>query len=82
MEAARNVNITVLNEIVAQAIKDKQPVRISTEAGNAVVMSQEEYDGLMETVYLTSIPGVKEQIIEAHNAPDSEYLSEDEWLDE
>ena len=31
---------------------------------NEVIDSEEDYNGLMETLYLSSIPGMKEKIVE------------------
>ena len=41
-------------------------------------MSEEDYMGLMETLYLESVPGLKEELLAADKAPNSEFLSEDE----
>lgn len=46
--------------------------------GNAVVLSEDEYNGMVETLYLYSIPELKEQLKEDMTAPLSEFISEDE----
>lgn len=56
-------------KIAEDCIKYNDPVNISTKNGNIVVMSEEEYRGLMETLYLSSIPGMKESLLEAKNTP-------------
>lgn len=77
-----NTNITNFRKnlfnILEQTIKFNEPVNISTKDGNAVIISEEDYNGLMETVYLSSIPGLKEDIIEGLNTPLEECLREDE----
>ncbi len=77
-----NTNITNfrknLFEYVNQAIDYNDVININTKSGNVVMMSEEDYNGLMETLYLSTVPGVKEQIIEASNAPDSEFVGENE----
>ena len=50
----------------------------STKYGNAIVLSEEDYNSLMETLYIESIPGLKEEILEAANSPEGEFVSEDE----
>ena len=65
-------------ELLKQAIKYNEPINISTKDGNAVVLSEEDYNGLMETLYLTSIPGIKEQLLEGKNTPLEECVPEDE----
>ena len=55
-----NINITNFRKnifsILEQTIKYNEPVNISTKEGNAVVLSEEEYNGMMETLYLSSMP--------------------------
>ena len=64
--------------ILEQTIKFNEPVNISTKDGNAVMISEDEYNSLMETLYLCSIPGMKEKILEAGNTPTSECVPENE----
>lgn len=60
-----NTNITNFRKnifgLLEQTIKYNEPVNISTKDGNAVIISEEDYNGLMETLYLNSIPGMKEK---------------------
>lgn len=77
-----NTNITNFRKnilsLLEQTIKYSEPVNISTKAGNAVIISEEDYNSLMETVYLSSIPQQREKIIEGLHTPLDECLSEDE----
>ena len=77
-----NTNITNFRknifELLEQTIKYNEPVNISTKAGNAVIISEEDYNGLMETGYLSSIPQLREQIIEGLHTPLDECLPENE----
>lgn len=43
-----------------------------------VVLSEEDYNNLMETLYISSIPGLKEKIIEGMNENLEDCISEDE----
>ena len=58
-----NINITNFRKnifiILEQTIKYNEPVNISTKEGNAVVLSEEEYNGMIETLYLSSMPATK-----------------------
>lgn len=62
-----NVNITNFRkdiyELLEQTIKYNEPINISTKNGNAVVLSEEDYNNLMETIYIYSNPGLKEDIV-------------------
>lgn len=77
-----NTNITNFRKnilgLLEQTIKFNEPVNISTKDGNAVVLSEEDYNGLMETLYLCSIPGMKEKVMEGLNTPLNECLPENE----
>ena len=64
--------------MLEQTIKYNEPINISTKDGNAVVLSEEDYNGLMETLYLSSIPGMKEKIVEGLQTPVSECIPESE----
>ena len=77
-----NTNITNFRkniyELLKQTIEFNEPVNISTKDGNAVVISEADYNGLMETVYLTSIPEMKEKLIEGKNTPKEDCVAEEE----
>lgn len=64
--------------MLEQTIKYNEPVNISTKDGNAVIISEEDYNSLMETLYLYSIPEQREKIIEGLNTPIEECLTENE----
>lgn len=78
------LNTTVTNfrkdifNLLEQTIKYNEPVNVTTKNGNAVVLSEEEYNGMIETLYLYSIPNMKENLMEDMNKPTSEFLSEEE----
>ena len=64
--------------MLEQVVKYNEPVNIVSKGGNAVLISEEDYNGLMETLSLCSIPGMKEKIIEGMNTPISDCISENE----
>ena len=45
-------------------IEYNEQITVNTKKGNAVIISEEEYRGLVETVYLMSQPGLYEKIKE------------------
>jgi len=80
-----NTNITNFRKsiytMLENTIKYNEPINISTKNGNAVVLSEEDYNNLMETLYISSIPGLKEDVIQGLNEDSSEYIPEEdvEW---
>lgn len=81
----KSMNVTNFRKdifkVLDDTVKYNSVVNVSTKEGNAVLMSEEDYEGIMETLYLSSIPGLKESIVEGLNAGPEEYVSEDdvEW---
>ena len=77
-----NINVTNFRkdiyELLEQAIKYNEPINISTKNGNAIVLSEEDYNSLIETLYIESVPGLKEKILEGGNTPLEECLTEEE----
>ena len=66
---------------VEQTIKYNEPLSISTKDGDAVLLSAEDYSGLMETLYLVSVPGMREKVMDGLKQPLDECLDEEdvEW---
>lgn len=77
-----NTNVTNFRRnifsLLEQTIKYNEPVNISTKEGNAVVISEEDYNGLLETLYLSSVSEQREKIIEGLKTPLDECLRENE----
>lgn len=64
--------------LLEQTIKFNEPVNISTKDGNAVLISESDYNGLMETLNLSLIPTMKDKIADGINTPLEDCVSEDE----
>ena len=62
------------DEILYDVIELGESISIATDTGAAILVSQEEWSGLQETIYLSSIPGMLESIREAREAPAGERL--------
>ena len=77
-----NVNITYFRKniysILEQTIKYNKAVNVSTKDGNAILISEDDYRSLMETLYIESIPGLKEDIINGMKEPYEECIPEEE----
>jgi antitoxin YefM len=54
-----------LFRLIQQVIDDHAPVRISSKAGDAVLMSAEDYDAWQETIYLLRSPANSRRLMEA-----------------
>lgn len=66
-------------QLLADVNTNSQPVTITNNRGkNAVLISEDDWNAIQETLFLNSIPGMVESIIEGGNTPLEECLSEDE----
>ena len=70
-------------QILSEVNNSSQPIKITNNRGkNAVLISEDDWNAIQETLYLNSIPGMTESIIEAGKEPLEEcsvYDSDEEW---
>ena len=70
-----------LFDLVEEVLEKNEVYRITSKKGNVVLLSDEDYSGIMETLYLTSIPGMREKLIEGLNTPVEECVKgSKDWL--
>ena len=80
-----NINITNLRknlfEYINQAVEFNDVINVNTKMGNAVIISEADYNGLMETLYLSRNQKVKDEIVEGINTSIEECVEESavEW---
>lgn len=76
-----NINATSFRRnifgMLEQTIKYNEPINVSTKDGNAVVLSEDDYNGLMESFYLSSA-GMRDQIKEGLQTPLKDCIPENE----
>lgn len=63
--------------IIEKAIKYNEQVNVVTNKGNAILISEEEYNGLIATLELCKESNFKKQLLQAVNEPLSECVPED-----
>ncbi len=54
-----------LFDLLKRSVKGHAPVKITSKNGDAVLISEEDYEGLLETLELLSMPGMAKSIHEA-----------------
>ena len=59
-EARRN-----LFQLLRKSLKGHVPIKITSKEGDAILISEEDYENLLETLQLLSKPGLRESIKEA-----------------
>ena len=79
-------NISVLRKNLFSYIKNvieyNDSITVSTKNGNAVIISEAEYNAMLETIYLVSQKGLVEKIKEGEKEDISEmstYNPNEEW---
>ena len=70
-----------LYSLVEEVSETYEPVRIQSKHGNAVLVSEEDWNAMNETLYLLSFPGMREKIVDGMNTPIEDCESEEnvEW---
>jgi len=77
------ISATKARDNIYQLISDVnancQPITITNNKGrNAVLIGEDDWRAIEETLFLMSIPGMAQSIIEGGNTPLEDCLSEDE----
>jgi prevent-host-death family protein len=70
---------TNIYKIMDETAQTHQPIMITGKRNNVVMISEEDWNAIEETLYLNSITGMANSIKEAMDAPDSEFSEDIEW---
>ena len=77
------VNVTEaranLYKLIDDASVSHEPVVITGKRGNAVLVAEGDWNAINETLYLLSVPGMRESIIEGMQENFDEISTELEW---
>ncbi|NOT69394.1 MAG: type II toxin-antitoxin system Phd/YefM family antitoxin [Methylophilaceae bacterium] len=68
-----------LYRLIDETASSHQPVLITGKRGNAVLISQEDWSAIQETLILVSIPNMRESIRDGMNTPTSELSAQLDW---
>jgi PHD/YefM family antitoxin component YafN of YafNO toxin-antitoxin module len=64
-----NKGMIDLNKLIDQVTKSHQPIIIAGGSVNAILINQDHWNGIQETLHLIKIPGVHESIKQAMTEP-------------
>lgn len=70
---------STLYRLIEETADSSEPVQITGKRANAVLVSEEDWRAIQETMYLLSIPGMRESIREGMNTPVEECSEELDW---
>jgi prevent-host-death family protein len=68
-----------LYRLIDEAAKSHKPIIISGKRESAVLISSEDWSAIQETLYLLSVPGMRESIKEGMSEPVTESAKELDW---
>lgn len=58
-----------LYKLIDETAKSSEPIHITGKRTNSVLISEEDWNAIQETLYLLSIPGMRESIIKGMKTP-------------
>ena len=68
-----------LYKLINETADSHEPILISGKKVNAVLISEEDWNAVNETLHLLSIPGMRESIIEGLQTPLEDCDESIEW---
>lgn len=68
-----------LYRLIDQTAESHEPIFISGKRSGAVLIAEEDWKAIQETLYLLSVPGLRESIKEGMAEPPSECTTELDW---
>jgi len=68
-----------LYRLIDQAASSHEPIVITGKRANAVLISEDDWRAVQETLYLLSIPGMRKSIREGLETPLEECAEDLDW---
>ena len=68
-----------LYRLIDEAVSSHEPIFITGKRGNAVLISEDDWRSIQETIYLLNIPGMRESIRQGLTTPTEECSEELDW---
>ena len=68
-----------LYNLIDEVQESHDPVQITGKRGNAVLISEDDWHAVQETLYLVSIPGMRQSIRKGMATPVDEFEEQLDW---
>lgn len=68
-----------LYKLIEEINESHEPVHITGKKGSVVMVAEDDWKAIEETLYLTSIPGMRESILDGMQEPIEECSEELDW---
>ena len=66
-------------KLIDETKRSGEPIQITGKRSNAVLISEDDWRAIAETMYLLSVPGMRESIVEGLKTPVDQLDSELQW---
>jgi len=66
-------------KLIDRATEESEPIQITGKRSNAILISEKDWKAVQETLYLLSIPGMRESIIKGMKEPVEKLSSKITW---
>jgi len=63
-------------KLMKDAVVTHEPIYITGKKGNVVVLSEDDFRSMQETLYLSSIPGMRKKIMNGLKVPLDELVED------
>lgn len=68
-----------LYRLLDEVSESHEPIQITGKRSNAILISEDDWRAVQETLHLHSVPGMKESIIEGLQTPIDECSEDLDW---
>ncbi len=68
-----------LYRLIDETTQHHEPITITGKRGNAVLVSESDWRAIQETLFLVSIPGMRDSILEGMNTPNEACSETLDW---
>ncbi len=68
-----------LYRLLDEVSQSHEPVQITGKRGNAVLVSEDDWRSVQETLYLVSVPGMRESLLDGMATPTKELENRLDW---
>jgi antitoxin YefM len=68
-----------LFKLMDRAAENHEPIQITGRRHDSVLVSAEDYNAMQETLYLLSVPGMRQSLVKAKKAPLKAYTKQRPW---
>ncbi len=68
-----------LYKLIDDVTESHEPVQITGKRGNAVLVGEDDWRAVQETLHLVSIPGMRESILEGMETPVEQLEDQLDW---